>query len=130
MQGELHDELGQILTALRMDAVWLRRRLTGVDAPGEERAEAMCRLIDSSITEVGGLARRLRPAVLDDLGLVEGLEWYAGRFRIPHRHRLRLQTFRNAASGRSAVRGRVPRGSGGFDQCGPPFRSRAGGSHC
>ena len=77
---ELHDELGQILTALRMDAVWLRDHLRELDLKSAERAEAMCDIIDSTITEVGSIARRLRPAVLDDLGLVDGLEWHTTDF--------------------------------------------------
>jgi PAS domain S-box-containing protein len=77
---ELHDELGQILTALRMDAVWLKARFKKGDAKGAERAEAMRALIDTTIEEVRGLAIRLRPGVLDDLGLVDALEWYTTEF--------------------------------------------------
>jgi len=73
---ELHDELGQVLTALRMDAVWLGERLQQPDPKAGERALAMCRLIDNTIDEVRGLATRLRPGVLDDLGLIDALEWY------------------------------------------------------
>ena len=77
---ELHDELGQVLTALRMDAVWLQSLLKKEGLRGEERAAAMCELIDSTIENVRGLAIRLRPGVLDDLGLVDALEWYTGEF--------------------------------------------------
>ena len=77
---ELHDELGQVLTALRMDAVWLKERLTGADEKASARAMDMCDLIDSTITEVGSIATRLRPAVLDDLGLIDALEWYTTEF--------------------------------------------------
>jgi PAS domain S-box-containing protein len=77
---ELHDELGQILTALRMDAVWLQERFKNGDLKGAERAEAMCALIDTTIEEVRGLAIRLRPGALDDLGLVDALEWYTAEF--------------------------------------------------
>ncbi|MFZ5587152.1 MAG: PAS domain S-box protein [Thermodesulfobacteriota bacterium] len=77
---ELHDELGQVLTALRMDAVWLQRRLNGDDKKAAERAQAMCELIDRTITEVRSIATRLRPAVLDDLGLVDALEWHTSDF--------------------------------------------------
>ena len=78
---ELHDELGQILTALRMDAVWLKTRLEGKGDPdGVVRADTMCNLIDGTITGVGSIARRLRPAVLDDLGLIDALEWYTSDF--------------------------------------------------
>ena len=77
---ELHDELGQVLTALRMDAVWLTERLRASDPQGAERARTMCDLIDKNIEEVRGLALRLRPGVLDDLGLVDALEWYTADF--------------------------------------------------
>ena len=65
---ELHDELGQVLTALRMDSVWMQKRLKKSDAKASERALTMCRLIDKNIEDVRGMAFRLRPGVLDDLG--------------------------------------------------------------
>lgn len=77
---ELHDELGQVLTALRMDSVWLAEHLKNGDANAAERASKMCDLIDSTIDEVRGLATRLRPGVLDHLGLIDALEWYAAEF--------------------------------------------------
>ena len=77
---ELHDELGQILTALRMDAVWMQERLKGRDAKIAERALTMCDLIDKTIKDVRSIAIRLRPGVLDDLGLVDALEWLTGDF--------------------------------------------------
>ena len=77
---ELHDELGQVLTALRMDAVWILDRLKDRDPEGAERALSMCRLIDKNIEDVRSIALRLRPGVLDDLGLVDALEWYTTDF--------------------------------------------------
>jgi PAS domain S-box-containing protein len=77
---ELHDELGQTLTALNMDAVWLVRRLGESDPPASSRAEGMRSLIDGTINVVRGMALRLRPKVLDDLGLVDALEWLTGDF--------------------------------------------------
>jgi PAS domain S-box-containing protein len=77
---ELHDELGQVLTALRMDAVWLNARLRPIDPQASDRALAMCQLIDHTIDEVRSLATRLRPGVLDDLGLLDALEWYITDF--------------------------------------------------
>jgi PAS domain S-box-containing protein len=77
---ELHDELGQMLTALRLDCVWLSERLQGTDAQARERASGMCCLIDKGIQEVREMAVRLRPGVLDRLGLVDALEWYATDF--------------------------------------------------
>jgi PAS domain S-box-containing protein len=77
---ELHDELGQVLTALRMDAVWLSEHLQAQDPKAGDRALTMCGLIDNTIDEVRGLATRLRPGVLDDLGLIDALEWYIADF--------------------------------------------------
>jgi PAS domain S-box-containing protein len=77
---ELHDELGQVLTALRMDAVWIRNRINLSDPTASSRALKMCELIDKTIEEVRGLAIRLRPGVLDHLGLVEAIEWYTADF--------------------------------------------------
>jgi PAS domain S-box-containing protein len=89
---ELHDELGQVLTALGLDAAWLRDRLKGVDAGASKQAQAMCALIDKAIDEVRGMATRLRPGALDNLGLVDALEWYLqdfekrSRIRCVYRH--------------------------------------------
>ena len=76
----LHDELGQVLTALRLETVWLGGKLAAVDAKAAERAAMMASLIDDTIDEVRSIALRLRPGILDDLGLVEALEWYAADF--------------------------------------------------
>jgi PAS domain S-box-containing protein len=77
---ELHDELGQLLTALRMDAVWLQERLKKSDDKAAARAAALCELIDTTIEEVRGMAIRLRPGVLDDLGLGDALEWFTTEY--------------------------------------------------
>ena len=77
---ELHDELGQVLTALRMDAVWMNERLKNHDARAAQRALTMIHLIDKNIEDVRGMAIRLRPGVLDDLGLEDALDWFTTDF--------------------------------------------------
>jgi PAS domain S-box-containing protein len=77
---ELHDELGQVLTALRMDTVWMYERLKNMDPEAAQRALTMSGLIDKNIEEVRGMAIRLRPGVLDDLGLIDALDWYTSDF--------------------------------------------------
>ncbi|MDA3918294.1 MAG: cache domain-containing protein [Deltaproteobacteria bacterium] len=72
--GELHDHLGQVLTALRIDTVWIKKLLSQSNKDAESRAEKMCSLIDNTIDDVREMAYRLRPRVLDDLGLVDALE--------------------------------------------------------
>ncbi len=71
---ELHDHLGQVLTALRIDAVWVEKYLIRIDKKAGNRAGNMCALIDDTINDVRDMAYRLRPKVLDDLGLTDALE--------------------------------------------------------
>jgi PAS domain S-box-containing protein len=71
---ELHDHLGQVLTALRIDAVWVEKYLQKIDDKAWERAGKMSTLIDDTIQDVRDMAYRLRPRILDDLGLTDALE--------------------------------------------------------
>ncbi|MFH2058851.1 MAG: cache domain-containing protein [Pseudomonadota bacterium] len=71
---ELHDHLGQVLTALRIDAVWIEKLLKDIGEDAGNRARKMCSLIDTTIDDVRDMAYRLRPRVLDDLGLADALE--------------------------------------------------------
>lgn len=77
---ELHDHLGQVLTALRIDAVWIAGFLATRDKDAAERACRISSLIDDTIEDVRDMAFRLRPGVLDDLGLVDALESLTGDF--------------------------------------------------
>ena len=72
--------MGQVLTALRMDAVWLRDHLEGGDPKAASRAVKMCDLIDTTISDVRHIATRLRPPALDDLGLADALEWHTSEY--------------------------------------------------
>ncbi len=76
---EVHDELGQALTGLRLDLSWLRGRLR--DRPElMERVQAVVNRIDGTIDSVRRIATELRPSVLDHLGLVAAVEWQAQEF--------------------------------------------------
>lgn len=55
-------------------------RLKNKDPKAALRALTMCELIDKNIEDIRGMAIRLRPGVLDDLGLVDALEWFTGDF--------------------------------------------------
>lgn len=77
---ELHDEFGQVLTALGLDAAWIRDRLKAADPAASQQAQAMCSVIDKAIDAVRGIATRLRPGALDNLGLVDALDWYIRDF--------------------------------------------------
>ena len=74
MARELHDELGQALTALKMDVDWLGARLQDSPAVMQSRLAAMLELIDDTITATRRIAGNLRPMILDDLGLGPAVE--------------------------------------------------------
>jgi signal transduction histidine kinase len=78
---EIHDELGQFLTGLKMDVTWLRKRLRKDQAPLLDKTEAMRRLIDSTIKVVRRIATGMRPEILDDMGLVAAIGWQAKEFQ-------------------------------------------------
>ena len=78
---ELHDELGQALTALRMDVSWMNAKLDKNQEPLLEKTNAMTQLIDSTIKVVQRISSELRPGILDDLGLEPAIEWYVGEFQ-------------------------------------------------
>ncbi|CAM2144161.1 PAS domain-containing sensor histidine kinase [Paraburkholderia tropica] len=78
---ELHDDLGQQLTALKIDLSTLQNRLGGaVDDDIATRLDGMGKLIDSTVRAVRRIAADLRPVMLDDLGLVPAIEWLANDF--------------------------------------------------
>jgi signal transduction histidine kinase len=78
---EIHDELGQALTGLKMDLTWVANRLPEDRRELAERTKSMFGLIDDTIQSVRRIASRLRPEVLDNLGLIAAIEWHAGDFR-------------------------------------------------
>jgi PAS domain S-box-containing protein len=77
---EIHDELGQTLTGLKMDFAWLAKHIT-VDEASQSRIDSMEHLIDGMVQTVRDLSSRLRPGVLDDLGLVAAIDWQVREFR-------------------------------------------------
>jgi len=73
---ELHDELGGILTPAKMDLAWLQARLGG-DPEYAERMRRLGVLIDQGIDLKRRVIERLRPSLLDHLGLAAAIQWYA-----------------------------------------------------
>ena len=89
---EIHDELGQVLTGLKMDVTWLAKRLAGSEKQFVEKAEGMSQLIDSTMHLIRRISTGLRPEILDDMGLVAAIGWQAKEFqkRMGMRCRLKL----------------------------------------
>jgi PAS domain S-box-containing protein len=78
---EIHDELGQTLTVLKMDMAWLRKRLPDGLTSLPEKADTMSQLINKTIQTVKKISTDLRPGLLDDLGLAAAIEWQAEEFQ-------------------------------------------------
>lgn len=90
---ELHDELGQSLTAVKANLAALR----GETAPDPARLEDCLRLVDESIGNVRQMSQLLRPTILDDFGLEAALRWLCEGFM----HRTGIQTeFKSGISSR------------------------------
>ena len=77
---EIHDVLGQLLTALKMDCSWILKKVDDDGAEVKQKKETVLNLIDDTIDEVGRISSELRPGLLYDLGLCEALEWQASEF--------------------------------------------------
>lgn len=77
---EVHDELGQVLTALRMDLTYADMTFGAVNPDIRDRFQGMRVLVDRAIQGVRNVATNLRPSALD-MGLVPALEWLCGEFR-------------------------------------------------
>jgi len=77
---EVHDELGQALTGLKLQLTWLAGRLPRKRSAIHVRVKAMGEHIDQTIQTVRRIATELRPGVLDTAGLMAALEWQAHEF--------------------------------------------------
>lgn len=82
---ELHDELGQVLSSLKLEFMWLVDELKRSEPkPGNQlvnKLQSLIGLIELSIQSVRQISSDLRPAVLDHLGLREAIVWEATRFQ-------------------------------------------------
>jgi PAS domain S-box-containing protein len=77
---EIHDELGQLLTALKMDLRWIEKRLGSFSHGVPEKIKGTLDLVDQTIDIVHRISSNLRPVMLDDLGLPAAIEWLGGEF--------------------------------------------------
>ncbi|HNX23676.1 MAG TPA: response regulator [Spirochaetota bacterium] len=78
---EIHDVLGQSLTALKIDLSWMRKKLNPDEKDLIEKTTVMDGLINDVIVTVRRLSASLRPGILDDLGLAAAIEWQSEEFR-------------------------------------------------
>jgi PAS domain S-box-containing protein len=77
---EIHDALGQVLTALKLDIGWLAKQLSAAQPELHGRAVEMAQLAAGAIDEVRRLSAALRPSILDDQGLLAAIRWLVSDF--------------------------------------------------
>jgi PAS domain S-box-containing protein len=80
MAREIHDELGQQLTGLKMYISSLNKKINTEDPSIKEKFIAAMELIEHTIKSVRKISMELRPSMLDDLGLLAALEWQSSEF--------------------------------------------------
>jgi len=91
---ELHDELGQLLTILRLDLSWVEGKLGRSEL--RRKMKGIIAHVDDTIGRVRRISAELRPSILDDLGLGPAIEWQASE--IQRRTGIRIQVMSNADS--------------------------------
>jgi len=77
---EIHDDLGQQLTAITLDTSWIGRRVQGQEEL-TRRIDNILVMLNDAMSSIRRISTQLRPSVLDDLGLIEALKWQAREFR-------------------------------------------------
>ena len=77
---DLHDQIGQILTAIKMNMTWITRHLPESEGEVLARLKESIQLINDGVKAVRTICSGLRPGVLDDLGLAAAIEWQASEF--------------------------------------------------
>jgi PAS domain S-box-containing protein len=77
---DLHDQIGQILTAIKMDLTWVTRHLPESEGAVLARLTESIQSINDGVKSVRAICSGLRPGVLDDLGLAAAIEWQASEF--------------------------------------------------
>jgi signal transduction histidine kinase len=77
---EVHDELGQSLTGLKIDLAWVRSKVIGLDERIAEKVDSMDRQVAETLSAVQRISSELRPGILDALGLSAAVEWLVRDF--------------------------------------------------
>lgn len=78
---DIHDELGQLITALKMELIWLRNRFYTNPEAVMEKVESMIELTQAGSKTIKRISAELRPRILDDLGLSAAIEWQVKEFQ-------------------------------------------------
>ncbi|HMU11257.1 MAG TPA: sensor histidine kinase, partial [Ferruginibacter sp.] len=77
---EIHDELGQQLTAIKMDVAWIDKKTAPENEAFKTKLKNVISLLDGGNQSIRRILNELRPVILDDYGLLEALKWQAQQF--------------------------------------------------
>lgn len=77
---EIHDELGQQITSLKMDVSWLSKKPELKSGPIAGKVKEIMDMLDETVKTVRRIATELRPGILDHLGLVAAMQWQSQEF--------------------------------------------------
>lgn len=77
---ELHDDLGQSLTALKLDLSQIKKNIKSDDSKVNSKVDSAFNLVSESVRTVQKITSELRPGMIDDLGLIPTIRWYVGEF--------------------------------------------------
>ena len=79
---EIHDELGQQITGIKMDVSWISKKMPGVDGLIKQKIDGILKLLDEAVKTIRRISTELRPSILDDLGLIAAMEWQSHEFQM------------------------------------------------
>src|SRR5258708_34844134 len=77
---EIHDELGQQLTAIKTDVAWIDKKTAEETTDIKRKLKNIIELLDGSNQSIRRILSELRPRILDDYGLAEAIEWLSRQF--------------------------------------------------
>lgn len=77
---EIHDDLGQQLTAVKMDVAWIDKKIQEDDTPIKGKLKNIIGLLDGSNQSVRRILNELKPSILDEYGLLDALQWHSKQF--------------------------------------------------
>lgn len=80
MAREVHDQLGQIMAALKIELIWLKHKIPQDSQGLMTKVDIMLGNINLGIQSVRSIVAQLRPLILDDLGLEAAMEWYVQKY--------------------------------------------------
>jgi len=81
---EIHDEFGQVLTYMRIDLMWMKKKMPESMHVFSDKVQELIETVDQTLESITKIATDLRPRILDDLGLLTAIEWQAREFRKHH----------------------------------------------